>query len=235
MKIDVIIPTILNVAPEVFAWSLMELRACESVNRIIVIDNTEAQQFSTTFPHIIAACPSIEVVNGFEKGFLVNDAWNFGVELSKSTIVQAPLWCLINDDVMISKEIMNLAAKHFNTQQKLTLVTIETKNGVTIEKYEEDCRNIQRARFEAAKERQGWIMIGRKHQWVQIPKELRLFYGDDWIYKRSREIGNIAILKGAYCSHFQSSSVNKNINRLKPIMNEDAKIWAEKYHNWKRK
>lgn len=235
MKIDVIIPTILNVAPEVFAWSLMELRACETVNRIIVIDNTEAQQFSTTFPHILAACPSIEVVNGFEKDFLVNDAWNFGVELSKSTIVQAPLWCLINDDVMVSKEIIDMVGKHFNTKPKLTLVTIETHNGVTIEKYEEVCRDLRKARFEAAKTRQGWIMIGRKHQWIPIPEDLKLFYGDDWIYKRSREIGDIAVLNGAFCSHFQSSSVNKNMGRLKPIIAEDTRLWAEKYHNWKRK
>lgn len=235
MKIDVIIPTILNVAPEVFAWSLNELKSCETVNRIIVIDNTEAQQFSTIFSHIISDCPSIEVYNGFEKGFLVNDAWNFGIQESKTTIVKAPLWCLINDDVMVSKEILNIIGKYFNTQPKLALVTIETINGVTIKKYEEDCRNIQKARLEECKTRQGWIMIGRKHQWIPIPEDLKLFYGDDWIYKRCKEIGNISVLKGVYVSHFQSSSVNKNIGRLKPIMNQDTKFWIEKYYNWKRK
>lgn len=228
-KIDVIIPTIMSTDPDVFGWTLAQCQTSPVVGKIIVIDNTGGQ-FHDRLGALEGFMHKLEVHDGEAHGFYVNDAWNFGIQES-----DAEYYLLLNDDILMDRHVLETAVDQMEKHKDIALLTVATQNNVNIDNYEKiDHRGASPDLSpKLPNNRQGWLMIGRKKQWEPIPEGLKLFYGDDWIYHKAKKKGQIRILSKCVVSHFQSSSVNKNIGRLRPIIKEDEKCWAELYKKGK--
>lgn len=227
-KIDVIIPTIMNVRPELFGYLLIQLYECPVVNKVIVIDNTADQSFKTTM-HILASnhfTDKLSIRNGYKYKFLVNKSWNVGLNFSIHSKKEAPYYLLLNDDIILTSNVLETCVNIMQSNSDISLLTVATMNDVPINSYLKEYDKGQNKLTNIIPNgRQGWFMLGRKNQWKPIPSELQLFYGDDFIYRKAREIGKVVMLENPMISHFQSSSVNNNMDKLKPIIEQDEKEW----------
>ncbi len=231
-KVDIIIPTIMNTRAEVFGYILIQLNECEYVNKIIVIDNTLDQSFKTKLgilanPLII---PKLVIKNGVINGKagLVNASWNKGMlEAQEST--NTPYYCLLNDDIILNKYVIESVMRAFSCHPNISLMTVATMNNVPIEQYlKEYDKPPGRLTDDIPNGRQGWIMFGKKKQFELIPSHrIKLFYGDDWIYRKAHNLGRVTMLTNPMVSHFQSTSVNKNMDRLKSIIDQDTIEWRQ--------
>ena len=229
-KIDVIIPTIMCTDIHVFGYTLSQLYNAPEVNSVMVIDNTEDQEFTSKMGILAEpkVFPKLRKINGFKHGFLVNDAWNYGIDHCQCPL--APYYCLLNDDIIIKSETIADFRRIMDIHADISLLTITTLNNVALTDYIDAYFPKEGKLTDIIPNgRQGWLMVGRKHQYVPIPDTLKLFYGDDWIYMNARERGRATMLTYPYVSHFQSSSVNSNIGKLKPIIDSDEKAWHSIY------
>lgn len=232
MKIDVIIPTLMQSSIPVFEYTLKELVKCPVVNNIYIIDNTETRRFKHSFLSLLERERSIKVFDyGHEYKMYVNNAWNYGVAASKFDM-SVPYYCLLNDDILVRRGVMECIADLMIDNEMINLITVRTENNVPKEIYDERQQNETGSDITYTTDipngRQGWIMVGRKNQWKPIPSELKIFYGDDFIYHRCRTIpGQVVMLTNTFVSHFQSSTVNSNMHKIGPIIENDAHIWQE--------
>lgn len=231
-KVDVIIPTIMNASVEVFGYLLIQLNECAYVNKIIIVDNTPDQCFREKLgilsnPIVI---PKIVVKNGFKHGDgLVNSAWNKGMLEATMEKRNTPYYCLLNDDVILTKRVIESVMRVFSCHPAISILTVATMNNVPIEQYlKEYDKGPDRLTYDIPNGRQGWIIFGKKNEFEFIPSHrIKLFYGDDWIYRKAKQFGTIAMLMNPMVSHFQSTSVNKNMDKLKPIIDQDAIEWNQ--------
>jgi hypothetical protein len=227
-KIDVIIPTIMCTDPTTLGYTLIQLNECPMVNKIIVIDNTRDFEFTTKMGVLAnqILIPKLSIHDGFKYKFLVNGAWNYGMEYAKLSEGDVPYWCLLNDDILAHRYVFESVWHAFESHKDLSLLTVDTVDGMPLDEY---VKNYDTKRDKLTEDipngRQGWIMFGKKDQWSPIPGGLRLFYGDDWIYRECRKAGRVAMITGPRVSHFQSSSVNTNMDKLRPVIEEDEKVW----------
>lgn len=229
-KIDVIIPTIMNADFDVFGHLIMTLKETLVVNRIIVIDNTEDQSFRSRMGILANPFynPKLTIINGHKHGFYVNGAWNRGMLECWMERTKAPYYCLLNDDIILDPWVIDRAVSWMNTEEDLSLLTCATVNNLPIVDYikDFDCGKDQLT-HNIPNGRQGWFMVGIKRQWSMIPPQLKLFYGDDYIYRNAKIYGKVGMMTNPIISHFRSSSVNKNMNKLKPIIDQDTNEWAK--------
>ena len=218
--IDVIIPTILNTQYQIFEYTLNELNSSKVINKIIIIDNTKDQSFLSEYAKCIT--DKITIINGYDDELYVNGSWNMGVSLAT-----AENYILLNDDILVNRIIYEIIDTHM-ADQNISLMTILTKNNVKLDDYIR-LNSINMKDFTISTTnnipngRQGWFISGRTNEYVPIPSQLKIFYGDDWIYRKAQN--KKVMIDNLNVSHFQSSSVNKNINKLKPMIDQDRVEW----------
>lgn len=226
-----IIPTIMQSDPAIFNYTLMQMIYSNAVNAIFIIDNTDMQDFSKEFDDLLG-CAKLHVINGQHRQLYVNNAWNLGIELAKKDM-SVPYWCLLNDDILVHRRVFNHVEELMKYNEMLDVVTVNTVNDMSIDDYE-DIASVSDYGTACYDEdipngRQGWIMFGRKNNWKPIPHQLKIFYGDDWIYDvvRKRKDAQAVIIRNLLVSHYQSSSVNPNIGKLNPIIKQDEIEWRK--------
>lgn len=226
-KIDVVIPTIMNSNITVFGYLLTQLYESPVVNLVIVVDNTDDQSFKKRIG--ILSHPEytdkLRVINGHKYDCYVNAAWNHGMNMV-SYKPDVPYYALINDDIILKSDVMHDVTKVLDIDPSISLVTLKTVNDIPISAYLKNWTDHSEGITESIPNgRQGWFIAGRKKQWKHIPGNLKLFYGDDYIYMMARRCGRAVMLNDPIISHFQSSSVNKNMSKLKPIIDQDGIEW----------
>ena len=168
-KFTIVIPTMWRYKP--FVRFLTDLLDNEYVSEIIIINND-----STKTPSL----PSSEKLRLVDSGknLFVNPSWNLGVRLSKTENV-----IILNDDLIFDLKVFKRLSEikdpnfglaclcpgeEFYKQPKFKDGTID------IIKWE------------------GWSLFGfgqlmfiKKSQFVNIPYQLQLYYGDDWILENA--------------------------------------------------
>ena len=98
-KINIIIPTIMQSDVNIFAYTLRELVKNRRVRRVIIIDNTYDQSCN-----LGEISHKIHIINGANKKFYVNQAWNLGISMSASEY-----YCLLNDDILLHSNLIDEA------------------------------------------------------------------------------------------------------------------------------
>jgi hypothetical protein len=223
--LDVIVPTILNTKMEVFLYMLEQMQECEAVKNVFVIDNTDDNAFSRVCRKNLS---KVITVNGAGKNLYVNGAWNLGMRMCRSEN-----YCIINDDILITSEMMLLIDEALNKNPDISLLTVKTENNVPLVDYlktESGSAPLEYTEDIPNAGRQGWIMFGRKSEWREIPNLFRLYYGDDLIFKWARARGKVLMITNHYISHFISSSINGIFNKIHGILLQDNANWA-RYKN----
>jgi len=194
---SVIIPTMWR--SERIVEMLPLLDANDYVAEIIVIDNDKESRPD------LPECKKMRLLEQ-EENIYVNPAWNLGVEDSKESAI-----CLLSDDVTIDLFCLP----------------------IMLEKLEEGrCFGIHPDSYLFRKEEvsvsvghyigAGWgcCIFVYKEGWSPIPDELKIWSGDQWIVKTSKEVYSVTMPVETE----MSTTVNSS-NELREICNRDARAW----------
>jgi GT2 family glycosyltransferase len=143
---------------------LKDLVKAESVDEIIIIDNTLTDITDTTEGKIRTI--------SFGENIYVNPAWNKGIELAKNDSI-----ALLNDDINFNPNIFELITKDILNQYGI----IGMGEGNYRLKEETDSPTIDV--WKPGINDWGWgcfIMLD-KVDWVKIPDNIKIWYGDNFI------------------------------------------------------
>lgn len=177
--ISVVVPTMWKYAP--FVKFIQNLERVDIISEIIIIDNNHAE------------CPKDLPFNtGKVKMFwgdnntFVNPAWNFGVENSMNDNV-----CIINDDVIVDFKLFYMmdslmtSDANFGTAGicpgELNFEQPQFVDGsIDIVPWQQDVHtsSTMGTRFGF-----GTLYFVKKSSWVTIPHEMKVYYGDDWVFE----------------------------------------------------
>ena len=156
---SVIIPTLWK--SEYIHTSISQLEEHPEVGEIILIDNsTEVKELNNA-----KICHIREGINTY-----VNPAWNKGVRLAKYENL-----CILNDDLVFDTKILDWIKPHMD----LGII------GMNVANYDK-----WRTEFNPVIEKMegrdwGWgcLFFVKKDKWVNIPDDLLIACGDDWLLK----------------------------------------------------
>lgn len=178
----------------------------------------------------------INVLSIYNTGYNkpLNYIWNEFVESSSTEFV-----CLLNNDVRLSPNFLSSAINVLDKEPQVAIVN-HTTNSKDFSQWSDNLiYEIQDLPY-----RQGWDLIFRKQLYIKIPKQLKFFYGDDYIYSKFYDRG----YKGAYILnspiiHYERSTTEdkqgqrdctvdgESFNNLKLRVNNLN--FNEKYSKWK--
>jgi len=197
---SVIIPTMWK--SNTLSDLLNNLVKSDLIGEIIIIDN----DILNTNKEII----SYEKIKYHpqEKNIFVNPSWNLGVSKSKFENI-----LILNDDILLSFD--------FLTNLKLEHNTI-IGTDFSCYKSENKTFNLQNAE----KRDWGWgcLLIFKKESWINIPDEMKIWCGDDFIFDRfenRRKIIGLPINT--------KMSTTSDMKEFDSIKSNDLKIYNEKY------
>ena len=143
---------------------LKNLIDCECVDEIILIDNN--REFYNHYNNL----EKVRLIQP-SQNIYVNPSWNWGVVLSKNNLV-----ALVNDDINFDTNIFS-----YLTEDK---VKENGFIGMDYSNYDIDVNDTtQWDIVETITKPHGWgcFIIFHKENWIPIPDELKIWYGDNFI------------------------------------------------------
>jgi hypothetical protein len=163
-KYSVIIPTL---------WKsnrihklLFDLIKCEFVDEIILIDN------GGKFFEYYEALDKVKLVQTGENIY-VNPAWNLGVKLAKNNSI-----ALVNDDINFNPNVFGVITNDILLEYGIIGQSEYNYKGNNtdepiLEKWNGKIRDW------------GWgcLIMFDKQNWIDIPDDIKIWYGDDYIFK----------------------------------------------------
>jgi len=203
-QFTVIIPTLLKAPKEVFQYTLNELSINNLVDKIIIIDNSEKKEFRSSFN-----VTSKMLIIDSEANMPPNNCFNYAMKLCNTKY-----YLLLNDDVLCHQSVISDCYNVFENDAGVGLLEILTYN-FSLAQYLENIKQydsniaMPATYFERdTPEMTGWFICGRKEHWIDIPQELHMFYGDNYIYTKIINRG-LKIMKicSKLISHFTSTTV----------------------------
>jgi hypothetical protein len=224
--IDVVIPTMCLGPKDWFKYTLNELFICKEVKKIIIIDNTKDSLYKKNF----FVNDKIILVENKKNNF-VNPSWNQGINLSSSEN-----YLILNDDILVSNIVLSMVDKILKTDNNIGLLTVLTNEHITIDQYIEKSKLFDENRISFTEKMlnpqgiQGWFMAGRKYEWKNIPEEIKIWYGDNFIFNRIKSLNKKCLnLNSCMIAHHTSSTVNNHLNdeeifTIKKIIQNDISI-----------
>jgi glycosyltransferase involved in cell wall biosynthesis len=186
---------------------IQSLIDCELVNQIIIISNerNELEDRFMFFDEKILVYPAKE-------NFYVNYSWNWGVNLAKNKKV-----AILNDDIIIDTNVFSFL------DDKLTDVGVV---GMCFENYA--LKQSVSMNLTDVVERPygfGCAMFIHKSNYVDIPFDLKIACGDDYLIKYAK--GKAKKLYG--CKIESDISTTTRLPEFGMIQFEDNRIYIEKY------
>lgn len=194
---SVIIPTLWKT--DMIFKSLNDLEKCPLITEIILINNLPGHKPDLTrYKKINLISPS--------ENLYINPSWNLGIEVAKNELI-----CLLNDDINFDANLIFnfvlqtsklLGAFGFNpdSNSEIPCLTLGQNIGKDW----------------------GCMLFLKKSTYIPIPPQLKLWYGDDWIYK--------TYFPSSYTIHCNidaKSSVTLSSPKLQPIIEQDKNEWLK--------
>jgi hypothetical protein len=181
--IDIVMPTMWMV--EGIEQNLRSYLACDWVHRVIVIDNNPRMRpRSDVFDH-----EKMELVS-YGRNIYVNPAWNEGYYRSQADVV-----CLLNDDIFVADGIWQLVSQTDFSEIDVIGVNLRgAADNHTITAREDDRDYITRLNYDRTKPigGQAWAfgicMFVKRSSYHVIPGLYKVWYGDDYLVQRNRNI-----------------------------------------------
>ena len=216
LKISVVIPT-LQKNIELLNNLVRILEKDDSVSEIIVIDNsTNGYCYKSEKLRVIVP----------KENLFVNPSWNLGVNEAKEEIV-----ALLNDDITIPnnfcKDIvsqinkdMGIVGFHRDFIENTHVIMPTPQNtGVKLVKATGRCGYF------------GVAMFFYKTSYYKIPEDMKIFWGDDWLYfwNKTHRANNYFITNQKIYHYDGLSSTDKKLN---PYAKHDSKLYRKYTHRW---
>jgi hypothetical protein len=190
---------------------LSNLIECDNVGEIILIDN------SSEFFNYYESLDKVKLIQPPENLY-VNPSWNLGVKLAKNDCI-----ALLNDDINFSSTIFETINEDILKQAGII--------GMGQGNYE--LKDIQNEPYlqpwKPGINDGGWgcfIML-HKTYWVDIPDEIKIWYGDNFI-KDVNPASKSTLRNFSVESEMSTTSDEKVWDEVK---NQDLKYWLKVYNN----
>ena len=215
-KVSVVIPT-LQKNIEILSNLVKSLDGDDSVSEIILIDNS-LKGYNNESKKLRVITPN--------ENLFVNPSWNLGVKEAKEEIV-----ALLNDDVTIPDDFCKKIVEQMNSDMGIVgfhrdfienipqVMPIPDSTALKLEEASGRCGFF------------GIAMFFYKTSYVEIPDDIKIFWGDDWLYtqNKKRKRKNYYI-KNQLIYHWGSlSSTDKTVN---PYSKHDSKLYRKYTRKW---
>lgn len=220
MTYSVIVPTLWKSDIIKFYETLLDFCGDKRIVEIILIDN------DITFEHDIKSkiisLPKLKYYPQNENIY-VNPSWNLGAKKSRGIYL-----IYINDDFHITSHhnITSLISSHHNHKNKITSIY-----GISTSCYIEEPSSSEIIITDNEGRGTGWgcFFIIPKDKWSNIPHELKIWFGDDYITKHILKNGGAVLtFKNIKASPFSQTT---SIQTFNPIMEQDREIYFKMYDN----
>ena len=216
--ISVIIPT-LQKAQDILIKLIDNLDCDNLVNEIIVIDNS-LKGLEHNSKKLRVIIPS--------ENLFVNPSWNLGVKEANNDII-----ALLNDDMAIPNDFCSDVVSKLTPDMGIIGMKKEFVHNIhQIEKNPVKAQNLYLEKISYRCDSFGIAMFFYKKNYVEIPNEIKIYCGDDWIFyhKQNNKKNNNYVICGQQIYHLQSlSSGEKSFN---PILKKDKKIYKKLTIKW---
>lgn len=177
---SIIIPTLLK-DTEVLNKLLSQLNEDNTVGEIIIIDNS-CSSFETDFSKVKVHVP--------KENLFVNPAWNLGIKLSSP---QYKYFGILNDDIIFQKNLFEQVHAYLeSTSENVGLLGIDCIANTPksqFDTYPEDTivSIVEVSKLEGFF---GSAFFGKKINYFEIPYEMKVFYGDHFLFTRNIQAGH---------------------------------------------
>ena len=149
----------------------------------------------------------------------VNSAWNDGIRLCKT-----PYLSILNDDILLNKYFFQKVIDSMSDPKIGIVVPLTVKSKKTIEKSSDVPVVLKKI-----KKREGWAFTIRKSvadQFDPIPKDLKTYCGDDYLFYNVRGLGyKIVKMSNNFIFHYGSVTVLKVWSDKKTSRKKEKEIW----------
>jgi hypothetical protein len=155
------------------------------------------------------------------KNIYVNPAWNLGVHCSTNDKV-----CLVNDDILFDIKKFH----YFALDSKASAIGVNNNDHCSIDSTFYQLREIHDKN--ARPPGLGQLILIEKKNWIQLPDDMKIYYGDDIIYYYHTLILDIPFyyIKGMSITGDQSISISSlPANMTKPF-NQDTLEYHKMMH-----
>jgi len=170
LKFSVVIPTMWRPSP--FISFLEKLVQCREVDEIILINNDHSRTPSNS---AVIYHQKIKLYD-FHRNIFVNPAWNFGVHVSKNARV-----CVLNDDVEFDLKVFSKVGPILEQAECGVIGLCPGLQEFQQPTYIDGSINIIPWQGEHTFGF-GCLMFVHKSWWSDIPDDLEVYYGDNWIF-----------------------------------------------------
>ena len=215
-KVSVVIPT-LQKNLELLNNLVKTLSDDDCVSEIIIIDNS-----TKGYTH---ESDKIRVIVPKENLF-VNPSWNLGVKEAKENIV-----ALLNDDITIPEKFCKSVVSRMD--ENMGVVGFH-RNFIINTPEIKPLPELNYLYLGKAAGRCGFFgvaMFFYKTSYFEIPEDIKIFWGDDWLYTQNKKRKRINYyIKGQIIYHYGSlSSTDKVVN---PYSKNDSKLYRKYTRKW---
>lgn len=182
-----------------FQQTLRELSSHPLVGEIILIDNT-SNDLKIELPKLVHILE--------RKNTYINPAWNKGVSLAKYDKL-----LVLNDDLWFDWDIFNVLESYVT--EEIGMI------GMAEENFDNPSNEFG---LEPINHRNGGFACAffiHKNNWIDIPFEMKLWGGDDWLFVKNREKGkqNYKIvgfkLEGEVSGTLENADLTPTLNPIK--------------------
>ena len=179
--ISIVIPT-MQKDLDVLNKLLFELEVSDVVGEVVVIDNS-CRGFETNFS-------KVRVFTQKENLF-VNPAWNLGIKLSNP---EYKVFGILNDDLILPVNLFKAVDNFFsNSDEKVGLAGIDCAINTPKSDFNEYPSDSE-VKFEIMDKMEGFwgsAYFGLKENFFVIPEEIKVFYGDHFLFRRNQQAGRV--------------------------------------------
>ncbi|SKA62358.1 Glycosyl transferase family 2 [Succinivibrio dextrinosolvens DSM 3072] len=177
---SIIIPTLLK-DTEVLNKLLYQLNEDSTVGEIIIIDNS-CSSFKTDFSKVKVHVP--------KENLFVNPAWNLGIKLSSP---EFKYFGILNDDIIFQKNLFEQVHAFLEeSSEDVGLVGIDCVANTSKNQFDFYPENTV-VNIQVTSKLEGFFgsaFFGNKKNYFEIPNEMKVFYGDHFLFTRNIQSGH---------------------------------------------
>lgn len=217
--ISIVIPT-MQKRLDILENLIKTLEADEVVGEIIVINNA-VKPLEFSYPKMRVITP--------ESNIYVNPAWNLGTKEGVNEYIG-----LLNDDIIIAdnfcSSLLNVLPENFG------VIGYTKESIISVEKGEQ-----KPEKTDIILEKSSFIDFGfgicmffKKENYPIIPENMKIMYGDCWIFDRYKKNGYTNyVIKGQKIFHF--GSLTTSSKTFNPVIDADKKAYNKIVYPWYKK
>ena len=193
----------------------------KEITKIIIIDNDINRRPKSE----VFKSNKIKILN-YGQNIYVNEAWNRGMDHVGDDLI-----CIANDDIRVDRLVMELVSD-FESSNPYNVDLIGV-NGDPSTKCFGICPfkiNLKKNVGSQAGGLFGVAMFLRKKNYTQIPKDLKVWYGDDYLARKCKNVFTISPIRIKGVMNTTISSLRKEGENIDEIIKRDKLNWS-KYMN----